>query len=557
MRGFACVGGKLTIIANFFKQEDDSGASDDDDASSEDEASDDDARADNDEPSTPRKRKRPNPARTPSAKSKKAKPSKAQRQKKKVVPKMTTASKQRAHSRAAKRSAFRRKQQAAEASGLPPAPTFAETEVFRRLGPFEQAKALLHVSATPEVLPCRDTQRNLIKDLLGDAVLGQTGTCIYIHGVPGTGKTATVHSVVRELQQDDEMDAFQFVEINGMKIADPTTAFSLLWEHLSGTKASAKHALAELERHFATPEPGRRTTVVLVDELDQMITRRQEVIYNFFNWPHVAHSRLIVVAVANTMDLPERELSGKVRSRLGANRIPFPSYTFRDLQEILEGRLGGLTFSVPEVAAGPGTAASPAKAKKAADMAANPPAEVRMVELPVFDEKALVRIAKQVASVSGDARRALDIARRTVERVHQANQTRPGPPRQCTFQDAGEAYNAMTKYGPHEFVKQCSLQQKVLLLAVAQCARKSGVSEVEAEVAMAWHLDFLRQTGLSPVPSHDDLFTFLADLHGLRLVATESQRGDYFQRCRGLVEEGDLFGWLREDPVLKTHIPKI
>lgn len=63
--------------------------------------------------------------------------------------------------------------------------------------------------------------------------------------------------------------------------------------------------------------------VVLVDELDQMITKKQDVIYNFFNWPHVAHSRLIVIAVANTMDLPERELSGKIRSRLGeCARLP-------------------------------------------------------------------------------------------------------------------------------------------------------------------------------------------------------------------------------------------
>lgn len=59
-------------------------------------------------------------------------------------------------------------------------------------------------------------------------------------------------------------------------------------------------------------------SVVLVDELDQMLTKRQDVLYNFFNWPHVPHSRLVVLAVANTMDLPERELSGKIRSRLGA-----------------------------------------------------------------------------------------------------------------------------------------------------------------------------------------------------------------------------------------------
>lgn len=54
-----------------------------------------------------------------------------------------------------------------------------------------------------------------------------------------------------------------------------------------------------------------------MDELDQLVTVKQDVVYNFFNWPTLANSRLIVLAVANTMDLPERAMTGKVRSRLG------------------------------------------------------------------------------------------------------------------------------------------------------------------------------------------------------------------------------------------------
>lgn len=54
-----------------------------------------------------------------------------------------------------------------------------------------------------------------------------------------------------------------------------------------------------------------------MDELDQLVTSKQDVIYNFFNWPSLARSKLIVIAVANTHDLPERVMSGKVRSRLG------------------------------------------------------------------------------------------------------------------------------------------------------------------------------------------------------------------------------------------------
>ena len=58
-------------------------------------------------------------------------------------------------------------------------------------------------------------------------------------------------------------------------------------------------------------------SIVMMDELDQLLTTKQDVIYNFFNWPTIAQSKLIVLAVANTMDLPTRVMSGKVRSRMG------------------------------------------------------------------------------------------------------------------------------------------------------------------------------------------------------------------------------------------------
>ena len=58
-----------------------------------------------------------------------------------------------------------------------------------------------------------------------------------------------------------------------------------------------------------------------MDELDQLVTPKQDVIYNFFNWPTLANSKVVVIAVANTMDLPERVMTGRVRSRLGKSQF--------------------------------------------------------------------------------------------------------------------------------------------------------------------------------------------------------------------------------------------
>jgi len=40
------------------------------------------------------------------------------------------------------------------------------------------------------------------------------------------------------------------------------------------------------------------------------------VIYNIFDWPTRRDARLAVVAIANTMDLPERMMISRVASRL-------------------------------------------------------------------------------------------------------------------------------------------------------------------------------------------------------------------------------------------------
>ncbi|KAJ2973793.1 hypothetical protein NQ176_g6409 [Zarea fungicola] len=215
--------------------------------------------------------------------------------------------------------------------------------------PFQIARSRLHVSAVPASLPCREGEFSLVYSHLEAAISEGTGNCIYISGTPGTGKTATVREVVSRLEDavvSDELDDFIFVEINGMKITDPHQSYTLLWEALKGQRASPTQALDLLEREFSNPSPRRTPCVVLMDELDQLVTKNQAVMYNFFNWPTLRHSRLIVLAVANTMDLPERTLSNKISSRLGLTRITFPGYTHDQLMKIIQSRLEGVPGNI-------------------------------------------------------------------------------------------------------------------------------------------------------------------------------------------------------------------
>ncbi|KAI9735014.1 MAG: Origin recognition complex, subunit 1 [Claussenomyces sp. TS43310] len=247
--------------------------------------------------------------------------------------------------------------------------------------PFQIARSKLHVSAVPTTLPCREPEFAEIYSLLEGAITEGSGACIYISGTPGTGKTATVREVVAQLNAAvvaEDLDDFIFVEINGMKVTDPHHSYCWLWEALKGDRVSPTQALDLLEREFNHPSPRRVPCVVLMDELDQLVTKNQGVMYNFFNWPGLRHSRLIVLAVANTMDLPERTLSNKISSRLGMHRITFGGYNHEQLMKIIQSRLEGVPGSIVEA-------------------------------------DAVQFASRKVAAVSGDARRALDICRRAVE----------------------------------------------------------------------------------------------------------------------------------------------
>jgi origin recognition complex subunit 1 len=81
---------------------------------------------------------------------------------------------------------------------------------------------------------------------------------MYIAGMPGTGKTATVHECIGALHaevQAGQIQRFSYVEINGMRVPTPLHAYSLLWRALTGGQLAPQAALAALERHFQAPPP--------------------------------------------------------------------------------------------------------------------------------------------------------------------------------------------------------------------------------------------------------------------------------------------------------------
>jgi Cdc6-like AAA superfamily ATPase len=203
------------------------------------------------------------------------------------------------------------------------------------------ARSSLAPSAVPNSLPCREAEiASLTSQLTSALKAGGAGAAIYVSGMPGTGKTATVSSVVRSLEKAAllaQVPAFKYIEINAMRLVEPLALYTELWRLISGKSLPHSRACSALTAHFTSAKE-QRPIVLVLDELDYCVTPSQSVLYNIFDWTTFKGAKLIVVGIANTMDMPERLLP-KVQSRLGLARVTFQPYTGTQLETILRSRL--------------------------------------------------------------------------------------------------------------------------------------------------------------------------------------------------------------------------
>jgi origin recognition complex subunit 1 len=186
-------------------------------------------------------------------------------------------------------------------------------------------------------------------------------------------------------------------------------------------------------------------SIVLMDELDQLLTTKQDVVYNFFNWPNLVGSKLIVLAVANARDsallvrrfaadLVQISRSSPVsfpnpKTLLGMVRINFRPYTQEQLVEIVQSRLQRASSSLP-------------------------------VAVQVLQPDAVKYASARISRVTGDARRVLDICRLTVEKMRPLKM-------EAKVKDVTEAQNTPTA----RFVEGLGWHEKVMLAAYLECVR--------------------------------------------------------------------------------------
>ena len=248
---------------------------------------------------------------------------------------------------------------------------------------FFKNKSILQSNYTPETIPHRNEQVELIASILAPSLRGERVSNLFLYGKTGTGKTLSVQHVGNKLQEKlKEMgkDHLKFIYINCKlkKVAD--TEYRILAElikELGGSVPSTGLPTDEVySRFIEIIDKKEQNIIIVLDEIDQAVKKISDnFIYNFTRLnSSLKKAQINLVGISNNLTFLD-ELDPRVKSSLGEEEIVFPPYNALQLQDILKER-----------------------------------ANNAFVE-GILDEGVIAKCAAYAAREHGDARRALDLLR--------------------------------------------------------------------------------------------------------------------------------------------------
>uniref|UniRef100_A0A671TRJ1 Cell division control protein 6 homolog n=1 Tax=Sparus aurata TaxID=8175 RepID=A0A671TRJ1_SPAAU len=317
------------------------------------------------------------------------------------------------------------------------------TRLFAEKSRFQSVKQALH-TAIPERLLSREAERASIRSFLEEKVLQRLPGSLYISGAPGTGKTACLNCVVQEMKA--ELSSVQTVVVNCMSLRSSHAIFPLLAD-----KLKAPGGQNGLQRFLSASGPA---VLLVLDEMDQLDSKAQDVLYTIFEWPYLPESRLCLIGIANALDLTDRILPRlQARPHCRPQLLHFPPYSRQELTAIVQDRLS----------------------QASAD--------------GIMDASAVQFCARKVSAVSGDARKALDICRRAVEVVESDERKKTSDPEaetKASRVSLPQVARVLSEVYGDRMASQCGgsdgesfpLQQKLLVCCLLLLIRNGKSKEI-------------------------------------------------------------------------------
>lgn len=265
----------------------------------------------------------------------------------------------------------------------------------------------LITTETCEPLEERETEYNTVKNFLEQNLKKRKGGCLYIAGSPGTGKSATLHNLkeleLKKWKKQKKMPKYHVISFKGMGCKSVIDVYDVLLngitdaQNLERMKTKDHHDAVEKLTKLLTASKKKKKTmfVVIIDEVDALLSDckgekfSQRVLYHLFSLPSKPNSSLILIGLANSIDLSQRFLPLLERKNIGPQTLIFEPYTSKQLIDIMNKKLGE-------------------EGKE------------------LFDVIALRLCAKKVSSMKGDCRQCLLLCREALQQLEESESVKVG-----------------------------------------------------------------------------------------------------------------------------------
>ena len=249
---------------------------------------------------------------------------------------------------------------------------------------YARARQLFSQSSAPSKLVGRETERQQLSELVRNAKISGKGSCTYISGPPGTGKSALVNEVLEEFKDDTTV---KIAVISCVGIRSPTQIYERIMADFS-LKSSKKASELQLRQMFT--RKNSQSYVLVLDEVDSLVDVECEALYSIFEWALHPASSLTLIGIANALDLTDRFLPRLKSKGLKPELLPFLPYTASQISQIITDRLRSLL---------------PINTNTTSDF------------VPCMHPAAIQLCGKKIASQTGDLRKAFSLVRKSIEQT--------------------------------------------------------------------------------------------------------------------------------------------